>query len=515
MKRINKLFAGVLAVVMLFSGLYISPAVVSAAETVNASTWKNTAITSPAQGKLIGAGYIDVKWNNNLENVSKYSVYVDRKLQKTLVATSEETMSCEFYTTQVSAHTAYIIAELKSGAKVTTNTVTFYVTKKGLCVNDRDMGTAVDPAALNVGWYYNWGYKSFEETRFKNTKFYDLDYAPMIYGEPKEEYSKIFDRVKSNGYKYLLGYNEPDLAIESNISSSIAASRFRYYFMPNKGNLRIASPAISTASAVFESKWWSPYWNALNANEKANTSVIAVHKYYEYYNADTAYEFLELIDKTYETYKKPIWVTEFALWRWKLTDKDAAKTNEFLRIVCKGLNERSYVERYSWFSTNVDNASASSSALFNYATGELTNLGKVYAQIGNPAGYPSKTYGVASGTSANTSAVSCATQTSSKIYSVTGKKKSFKIYSSKIKRAAGYQVEYSVKKNLKGSKKKTLKAETGTVKIKFTKAQKKKIKKKKLKKIKYYVRVRAYKKVFGTTAYCKWSPKKSVKVKTK
>ena len=86
-----------LAVALLVSSITLMPSNnVKAAR--NAEQWKSSAIVSPEEGKLIGAGYIDVKWNNDLENVKSYSVYVDGALKKT-VAPSGETMKVEFYTT--------------------------------------------------------------------------------------------------------------------------------------------------------------------------------------------------------------------------------------------------------------------------------------------------------------------------------------------------------------------------------------------------------------------------------
>lgn len=61
------------------------------------------------------------------------------------------------------------------------------------------------------------------------------------------------------------------------------------------------------------------------ASDKANMSFIAVHKYYENYNTHTAYEFLMLIDETYQKYKKPMWITEFALWNADKANPKAVK----------------------------------------------------------------------------------------------------------------------------------------------------------------------------------------------
>ncbi|MFR6395401.1 MAG: hypothetical protein ACLUNT_00310 [Eubacterium ventriosum] len=68
----------------------------------------------------------------------------------------------------------------------------------------------------------------------------------------------------------------------------------------------------------------------------------------------------------------------------------------------------------------------SSSSIFNYKTGELTTLGKIYAQIGNPSGYNAKTYGVSSYISTNTSPAACAVAMPTTLYSAKAKKKAFK-----------------------------------------------------------------------------------------
>ena len=70
MKNINKIMSLLLAVVVLVSGItVISSSDVKAADT---ASWQKTAIVSPGAGKLMGAGYIDVKWNNTLGNVKQY-----------------------------------------------------------------------------------------------------------------------------------------------------------------------------------------------------------------------------------------------------------------------------------------------------------------------------------------------------------------------------------------------------------------------------------------------------------
>ena len=86
-----------------------------------------------------------------------------------------------------------------------------------------------------------------------------------------------------------------------------------------------------------------------------------------------------------------------------------------------------------------------------------------------------------------------------KLSKVKAGKKAFTATWTKANGVAGYQVQYSLKKNFKGAK---------TKKLNKTKLTVKKLKSKKI----YYVRVRAYKKINGKMQYSKWSVKK-VKVK--
>ena len=85
---------------------------------------------------------------------------------------------------------------------------------------------------------------------------------------------------------------------------------------------------------------------------------------------------------------------------------------------------------------------------------------------------------------------------------IRGRKK-FTVKWKKVSGVTGYQIQYSLKKNMKKSKKKTVK---GAKKYKLT------VKKLKAKK-KYYVRIRAYKKYKGKTYYSKWSKVKAVRTK--
>ena len=83
-------------------------------------------------------------------------------------------------------------------------------------------------------------------------------------------------------------------------------------------------------------------------------------------------------------------------------------------------------------------------------------------------------------------------------------KKSFTVtWKRQINGKVGYQVRYSLKKDMKGAKIKTVKKNT-TKKLKVRKLKKGK---------RYYVQVRTYKTIGGKTYFSAWSAKKSVKVR--
>lgn len=93
--------------------------------------------------------------------------------------------------------------------------------------------------------------------------------------------------------------------------------------------------------------------------------------------------------------------------------------------------------------------------------------------------------------------------TASKLSSVTGASKKFTAKWKKVSGVTGYQIQYSTKKNFKSGNK--------TVTVKGAKNVSKVISK--LKKGTYYVRIRSYKTVSGTTFRSSWSAAKTVKVK--
>ncbi len=376
MKIVNRVLAIVISVVMV---LTIMPAV-SKENSVNAA--EEFVIVSPKDNELKGAGYFDITWSDiQSGNLKNYQLYIDGEL----IATTNDA-SYDYYTTNVKMYEVYVRAELTDGSFQNTPVVKFGVTKKGLCVNS-EMGRKLDPRAMNMGWYYDWGAGKLPYTPYRYVEF-----VPMIWGNGGEG---NISSIASDGYKYLLAYNEPDMGGDvggSNISVDTAVANWPKFTQHDSYYLGAPAPAFSPSwgTGTDGGYWFRSFMEQVNHD---TIDFIPLHCYYgQYGGAAGAQAFLtEVVDKTYEMYHKPIWVTEFAVSGWGYDTEWARKSvEEFISTAIKGLNERPYVERYSWFSFDTtDNNGAS--ALWTNATGELTDLGKIYVNEGNPEGYAAST----------------------------------------------------------------------------------------------------------------------------
>lgn len=494
----------------------------------NAETgeWQNTAIIAPVEGNLVGAGYIDIKYNTTLEGATDYKVYFDG-IEKTEGYTKldENTSKCEVYTTQVSAHTAKVVATTASG-EIASDTITFYVSKKGLAMGG-DMSETVEMKKLNISWYYNWGTAAF------NSLVDDgVAHVPMVWGTEEENISEIPNITDDSNY--ILGYNEPDIESQANITPEVG---LQYWPLIEATGKRTVSPVASNPNGP--SSWVSTFL------ESADCDAVALHCYGGIIDVN---RLLKAVDSMWEAYHKPIWVTEVSIMGRKGTPFDFSYENKearekmavYVKQMVEELDKRDYVERYAWFPYNIQSANeidgndgCGATAMFDYENGKFTYLGKLYSEIGNPQGYNAyqmteedKYIYVAPTTPAadtTTSEITKLTETTTApIAAVTteipktitekpakvkvsqaknSKKKAVTLKWSKASNAKKYQVQYSLNKKFNKSKK--YKTKTVTI-TKFQYTVKKLTKKKT-----YYFRVRGVNgKEFGA-----WSKVKKVKIK--
>ena len=243
--------------------------------------------------------------------------------------------------------------------------------KKGACFVVRNgNGWRERVTKLNAKWHYSWG----------ATKPADMppgvEYCPMIWGNSRDDklasaLEKLKQQYEEREFQYLMGFNEPDSANQSNMSVERVIDLWPKLMEPG-------IPLVSPGCVHPDREWMH---NFMEGVEKRNlrVDVVAVHSY----GGPNPEALLNRLEKVHREFGRPLWITEFAVGDWQ-----AKKTSEirhsketvakFMRELFPALEQTDFVHRYSWFSASQSNRALGTSALFDEA-GELTELGQIYA----------------------------------------------------------------------------------------------------------------------------------------
>jgi hypothetical protein len=180
----------------------------------------------------------------------------------------------------------------------------------------------------------------------------------------------------SAGYKYVLGFNEPDNPTQSNISVATAISLWPSF---NNPSVLICSPATQ-GNATPGLTWIQQFMTQVNADTtgKLRVDFIATHWYG--WNAgacDPAANTLQSWIEGIEAIpgNRPIWLTEWGCDN--LSNPDAQTVETFYAGALAMLAKHPRVVRYAWYQWETYNE------LVNADGGALTPLGTAYA--GAPA----------------------------------------------------------------------------------------------------------------------------------
>jgi hypothetical protein len=163
------------------------------------------------------------------------------------------------------------------------------------------------------------------------------------------------------GSTHLLGFNEPDLSSQSNLSPSAAASAWKTYMQPFAGQAKLVSPAVTNGGSEMGLQWTKEF---LGNCTGCTVDAIALHWYSNY-----ALDLQNHIQSAYSMFGKPIWVTEFGL-----TGSTDAQVESFLQTIEPWMDSQSFVERYAYFG-------AFTGYLLNSAGTGLSAYGSVYANV--------------------------------------------------------------------------------------------------------------------------------------
>ena len=245
--------------------------------------------------------------------------------------------------------------------------------KKGIGMSYKDRTWSTKIGRLKPFWSYAWNRDLREEIPD------NVEFVPMFWGAANVTDSEV-QRIKALAdagiVKYVLGFNEPDLLQQANMTVNEAIALW-----PKLQEIGV--PLGSPAPAYNESIWLEEFM-AKADNLGLRVDFICIH----IYKANDSRIFFQIVDDLYAKYKKPIWVTEMAI-----VDNDAKEVYEnsisleqalpTMKSILSGFYSRTYVQRFAWFSgtKRSPNYPRLVSSILYDENDNLTILGEYYSQF--------------------------------------------------------------------------------------------------------------------------------------
>lgn len=198
---------------------------------------------------------------------------------------------------------------------------------------------------VRAGWYYNWAVHPDGIATPPNVEF-----VPMIWGTKFTDDATLA-RAKANG-KVLLGFNEPDLPDQANMTPEQALDLWPKLAATG---LRLGSPAV--AHSGDKAGGWLDRFMTGAAQRGLRVDFIAVHWYGSDFSEAAVGHLRNYLDAVHARYGKPVWLTEYSLIDFSSGSPrypSQAQLAAFARGSSAMLESLPYVERYAWFALPAD-----------------------------------------------------------------------------------------------------------------------------------------------------------------
>jgi RNA polymerase sigma factor (sigma-70 family) len=210
--------------------------------------------------------------------------------------------------------------------------------KKGVSVwKFAGLSAALDD--VGAGWYYNWAPGNDDVPAAAGVEF-----VPMIWGRA-DVTDATLARARSEG-TVLLGFNEPDMAGQANMSVEDALAAWPKL---QATDMRLGSPAVAYGADA-DGGWLDRFMTGAKG-KGLRVDFITLHWYGSDFGPAAVGQFLGYVDAVHRKYGLPVWVTEFGLMNFGGSPKypTGAQAAAFITGTTAGMQSRSYVERYAWF----------------------------------------------------------------------------------------------------------------------------------------------------------------------
>lgn len=142
--------------------------------------------------------------------------------------------------------------------------------KRGVCQSTNTLDFGQKLVDLKANWYYTWGLDPSNTVE-------GAEFVPMFWGASsvtKDNCDKINKLYEEGRVFYVLGFNEPDLKEESNMSVSDALEKWEFLCQNLDSRIKLVSPAPS-----YPTRAWLDEFMAGVAQRGLRCDYVAVHMY--------------------------------------------------------------------------------------------------------------------------------------------------------------------------------------------------------------------------------------------
>lgn len=245
--------------------------------------------------------------------------------------------------------------------------------KRGVCQSTNTAGFGQKLVDLKANWYYTWGLEP-------STQVEGVEFVPMFWGASsvtKENCDKVNRLYEEGKVHYVLGFNEPDLKEESNMSVADALEKWAFLCENLDRRIRLVSPAPS-----YPTRQWLVDFMAGVRERGLRCDYVAVHMY----AGIGTQNYQSVIRDVYNQFGKKVWITEFA------PRDDNAKNNgynsytetrvlEQMKTLLPAYEDMNEVFRYSWFGCASPTMIGLITSRFFGDDENITSLGEYYSTI--------------------------------------------------------------------------------------------------------------------------------------
>ncbi|GLZ57141.1 sigma-70 family RNA polymerase sigma factor [Micromonospora sp. NBRC 107095] len=222
-------------------------------------------------------------------------------------------------------------------------------------------------ANSKAGWYYTWGTQHPGISTPRGATF-----VPMIRSAENVTATELA-RARAAG-PYLLTFNEPDLPEQANMTVEQALDLWPQLMATGS---RLGSPAVAWGGPDPQG-WLDRFMTGAQARGH-RVDFITLHWFGADFTTATAVAQLrQYLQAVYQRYRKPIWLTEFALIRFGAGGSQFPSQEQqaaFLTAATAMLGQLPYLQRYAWF--GLPATEKDRSGLFRDGT-EATAVGRAF-----------------------------------------------------------------------------------------------------------------------------------------